>query len=360
MTLLMFQANPYFFEPTFNTAKQGIQQYLGAFQGVAYGVLTLTFLVGVYEAFVNGGRVRDLAVTFLKYTVAALMVQYWDQFFTAVTTNGFTQVAHMLDSSFLDIVSNWWSQLSAYWTQNGVDLWSVLTGTLMGVVSIIVTVIGYACFIVATNIFTWAYSFWGCILYVLGPVMIALMPSTSVGQYAKQYLSKFAEWAAWPILFSVFSTLVVAVNANTTSALLQSLNVVQAGAQLTAMIMISLQSILYALCIVIIPFIAHALIKGEFMGLGGVMMALGIQATRAITALAGGAVAGAASAGATSGIGGGGQGFAPSVAEGAGGGSIFSMPPNNTPDVQAGLPPGPPPGSFDYKGATIIPPESPA
>ena len=44
---------------------------------VANSILTVTFLWGVYDAFVRGGDVRSLGITMLKYAAVALIFLTW-------------------------------------------------------------------------------------------------------------------------------------------------------------------------------------------------------------------------------------------------------------------------------------------
>ena len=44
---------------------------------IAASILTVTFLWGVYDAFVRGGDVRSLGITMLKYAAVALVLMNW-------------------------------------------------------------------------------------------------------------------------------------------------------------------------------------------------------------------------------------------------------------------------------------------
>jgi hypothetical protein len=44
---------------------------------IANSILTVTFLWGVYDAFVRGGDVRSLGITMLKYAAVALVLMNW-------------------------------------------------------------------------------------------------------------------------------------------------------------------------------------------------------------------------------------------------------------------------------------------
>lgn len=342
--LAAFLAEPYFFERTFELAKQAADGYIQ--QGVipvAYGILAVTLLLGVYESFFRGGSLRDLGITLLRYVGAALIIQYWSTFFTDITTNGCTMIAHSLDQNQIsDVWMNWAKQMSDYWQSNGGSIWGFLSADAVGgVVVLLVTIVGYVCYVVAMLLFTLIYAFWGICLYGLGPLLIALMPSQSVGQYAKNYLNKFVEWACWPILYSLFSCIMVAINSQDTASLLGSTNFADTVQNTTAVIYIGIMSILFALSLIIIPWIASSLVKSDFLGVSRAFMTAAMLAARVVGAVATGGSSEAAGAAADAGgVGGGGSGTTSSIAGGGGQGDLppgsTSTPPSATPPAEAG------------------------
>src|SRR6202021_620851 len=93
---------------------------LTAVQSLAYILMTICLVLGIYEAYVKGGSIHSLAATFLKYAVAAFVIGYWSNLFSDLFT-GFNQIANSTDSSFAagDLINGWESQLQALFTQNG-------------------------------------------------------------------------------------------------------------------------------------------------------------------------------------------------------------------------------------------------
>ena len=150
----------------------------------------------------------------------------------------------------------------------------------------------------------------------------------------------------WPALYAMFCTLMVAIGMGNVSAVLGQSNGLPAGIGDPATnnsITLVLTSLLYGICIIIIPFIAHYVIGGSFAG-----VAAGVVATAKAGAViatggasgaamgAGGAGGGASGGGGSSGggvIGGGGSVSVPQSGEG----SSTSLPPSRTP---ASRPPG--------------------
>src|SRR5437763_12400775 len=84
---------------------------------VAYVLMTICLILGVYEAYARGGDVRSLAGTFLKYAVAAFLIGYWSAVFSDTFT-GFNQLASSIDNSFgaQDLIASWKTQLEALFT----------------------------------------------------------------------------------------------------------------------------------------------------------------------------------------------------------------------------------------------------
>ena len=54
--------------------------------------------------------------------------------------------------------------------------------------------------LIALVVFAFFYTLYGCVLYVLGPLVLALLPMAGVGQLAKRYATNLMIWNAWGIL----------------------------------------------------------------------------------------------------------------------------------------------------------------
>jgi hypothetical protein len=141
----------------------------------------------------------------------------------------------------------------------------------------------------------------------------------------------------WPILYAILGAIMVALNMNTATAILNTNSTLSQQSQ---QVYIIATSIALAICLLTIPFTAHTLISGHFAFVGGVMVGLVMKTTklamlasrvsagnRAVGSAGGGEVYAASSGGGGSG---GMQAGAlyPSVASGSGGGR---MPPPYTP-----------------------------
>jgi hypothetical protein len=174
-------------------------------------------------------------------------------------------------------------------------------------------------FMLCMKLLTICYVFWGGVLYCMGPILIALGPSGMVSDITKKYCRSLAEWAMWPALYAMFCCLMVAINAGSVSQILAQTSSMPAGIgdpATNSSINLILTSLLYGICVIIIPFIAHYVIGGSFAGLAAGVGAAIKAGVSVATGGAGGAVMGAAGAG---GGGGGAAGGGGGVSGGGGG-----------------------------------------
>jgi hypothetical protein len=105
------------FQSMMNSVIGGIGgSLLTSIQGVAYVLMTICLVLGIYEAYIKGGEIRSLASTFLKYAVAAFVIGYWTNFFSDLYT-GFNQIANTIDQSYGagDLAATWLSGLQSLW-----------------------------------------------------------------------------------------------------------------------------------------------------------------------------------------------------------------------------------------------------
>jgi hypothetical protein len=325
---------------------------LTSVQSVSYVVMTISLVLGIYEAFVKGGDIRSLAGTFLKYAVAAFVIGYWSSFFSDLFT-GFNQIANTIDSSYggLDLLKSWETQLQHLFQANGYNkLFASIPWTPSALVTLIEISLAYIIYPIAVQIFALIYTFWGSCLFAMGPFVIALTPSSMINSLTKYYALNLGVWNAWSIIYAVFGCLITAIHGNDVNAIVAGnmgsfgFGDATFGSLDGGVEMIGLISIIYAICILLIPMVAAFILRGQFSAVGaGLAMAVskvangGIGGARAGAALGpvgafGGAVAGAGlglmgvgtNALFATGTGGGGR-------QGGSGTGTYSTPPPNTP-----------------------------
>jgi hypothetical protein len=324
----------FYFEHLLNTALAAIDgtRVIPTITNMAFAILLIGFLVGLYQAALRGGDLQALAVTAIKYLVVAMILSNWTTVFRDVN-GSFTAVADFVSNSSGagDMFINWMTQLQQQSTTNpNLTFWDMITGDISGTITVGLLLIAYIIYALAIIIFCFFYTLYGTVLYVTGPLVLALMPISGIGQLGKTYAINLMIWNAWGILYSVFGALITAIHFNQVNNVLSNgfLGFLQGVPDST---MLGLVSIFYALAVAMVPFIAKGIISGD---VGSTAMALvRAAATAAGAALA--AVSGfAAGAGAAA---------APAAAgAGAGGGSSSmaissSMPPPTPATSMAGF-----------------------
>ena len=332
----------FYFQQLLNIALSGIDKtgIIPTVTSIAYGILLIGFLIGLYQAVMRGGDVQALGVTAIKYLVVAIIIANWATLFRDVN-NSFNSVAQFIGntSGAGDMFLSWMDQLGQQFKSNNVSIWDIITGDIAAALGTLLIVIAYIVYAIAIIVFCFFYALYGAVLYVLGPLVLALLPMSGVGQLGRSFATNLMLWNAWGIIYAVLGALITAIQVNQVSQ-------VGGGGFLGFLrgpfdtLILGLVSICYALAIALIPFIAKRLISGDVGAtattiLNAATTAAGIALAGA-TGFAGGMSAGSAS-GASSGSGGGGGGAAGGVsggsATGAGGASSSTAPP--TPSVGA-------------------------
>ena len=72
---------------------------------------------------------------------------------------------------------------------------------------------------VAYALFAVFYSLYGTILFVTGPLVLALMPSFGLGSLARRYAINVMIFGAWGLIYGIFCRLAIAINVNSMAAL---------------------------------------------------------------------------------------------------------------------------------------------
>ena len=72
----------------------------------------------------------------------------------------------------------------------------------------------YVLYALAIIVFCFFYTLFGAVLYVVGPLVLALIPISGVGQLGKTYAINVMIWNAWGILYAVFGALITAIQVN--------------------------------------------------------------------------------------------------------------------------------------------------
>jgi hypothetical protein len=272
-------------------------------QNVAYVVLLVGFLWQVYQSALHGGDVRGLGTNLIKYVVTAVVVMNYGAIFTTLN-QGFVNAGNWVGnaSGGGNLLDNWRTDIQTQFNQSGTQqLWDLVTGAIPALIDGILIIVAYLLYPIVVVIFGFFYIFYGSVLYIFGPIVIALMPLGATNRIAKSYVENVFIWNAWPILYGGFGALLGAVQMGQVSQMLSQNDFLGALGNLEGSFLIGIASIVYSLAIAVIPFIAKRIVSGD---VGATARDL---AGAAATALIAGVAAG--------------EGVAAGVAAGAGAGS---------------------------------------
>jgi len=289
--LAMFQATQLnLFERFLTQAVAGIDatSITSGMQKVAYILLLIGFLWQVYQAALHGGDVRGLGTNLIKYVVTAVVVMNYHAIFTAIN-QGFVNAGNWVNSASgaANLFDNWTNDLKTQFSQIGFEkLWGLVTGSLAGLIDAALILVAYVLYPVVIAIFGFFYILYGSILYIFGPIIIALMPLGATSRLAKSYAENVFIWNAWPVLYGGFGALLSAVQMGQIGQMLNQNNFLGGLGNLEGSILIGLASIIYSLAIGVIPFIAKKIVNGDVGSTAGTL--LGAAATALTAGIAAG------------------------------------------------------------------------
>ena len=248
-----------------------------------------------------------MGTSLIKYVVTAIVVMNYGTIFTTVN-QGFVNTGNWINnaSGAGSLFENWKTDLQTQFNQVGFQkLWGLITGDLPGLLDALLILVAYLLFPIVIVIFGFFYIFYGSILYIFGPIVVALMPLGGANRLAKSYVENIFIWNAWPILYGGFGALITAVQMGQIGQMLSQNSFLGGLGNLEGSILIGIVSIVYSLAIAIIPFIAKRIVSGDVGSTAVAMLGTAVTALTAGAAGIEGAAAGVAaaragSAGATS------------------------------------------------------------
>jgi len=257
----------FYFEQLLENGLNGIDQQgiTGAVLQIAGAILILSLLWAVYEAYTSGGDVRSLGVACVKYLVLGLVFLNYRSAFRAVNGmfNGVADGIYNL-SGGVDVIKAWGNSLSQAWQTNPnwfSALWNMVTGGVSAIVAGLITLAGYFLLPMTYTFFTLFYALYGSILYVVGPLVLALMPSRGLGQMGRSFFTNMMVFQCWGLLYAILQSLMSALQI--TNPMQLSGSFLQAFVGSSQMIMMSIASVLLSAMVAIIPFIASRIVRGD-------------------------------------------------------------------------------------------------
>jgi len=302
--LAFFQATQLnLFERFLTQAMSGIDStgITAGMQNVAYVVLLVGFLWQVYQSALHGGDVRGLGTSLIKYIVTAVVVMNYGTVFTTIN-QGFVNAGNWIsNASGGNVFENWGTALQTQFTQDGAQqLWGLITGSMAGLIDGLLILVAYLLYPIVVVVFGFFYIFYGSILYIFGPIVIALMPLGGANRLAKSYIENIFVWNAWPILYGGFGALLSAVQMGQVGQVLGQNDFLGGLGSVEGSILIGIVSIVYSLAIAVIPFVAKRIVSGDVGSTAVAMVGTAVTALTAGAAGIEGAMAGVAAAGAGS------------------------------------------------------------
>jgi hypothetical protein len=273
----------FFFQTMFQQVYNGItnSNTLNAVTTIAQGILLLCALFAVYEAYSRGGDVRSLALAGVRFLVMGLVLTQYSTVFIAVN-NAAANLANQISpndvfATFRTEVSNWFGSLPA-----AGNWWKLVTGGAASLVGTIIQVIAVIVFPITMTLFSFFYSMYGAMLYVVGPLVLALYPAFGIGQFARTYMVNLLIWNSWGILYAVMSQLLSLMSAGSLTSIFNAGTFGGAFVGASQMLLLSLSAILLSLMIALIPFLAKRVVSGD---VGSTMFAALSAATTALQAV---------------------------------------------------------------------------
>jgi len=256
----------FYFEKLLNMAMAGIDgtSVIPTITNIAFAILLVCFLVSLYQSALRGGDLQSLAISAIKYLVVAMLIANWASVFRDVNRS-FNAIANFIGNSSGagDMFLNWMSQLQQQATSNpGLTFWDMITGDPAGTITVLLLILAYLLYALAMIIFCFFYTLYGAVLYVLGPMVLALIPVAGVGQLGKSYAVNFMIWNSWGLLYAIFGALITAIQVNRVDDILGH-GFLGFLTSVPDSVMLGLVSIFYALAIAVIPFIAKRVISGD-------------------------------------------------------------------------------------------------
>ena len=321
----------FLFEQMFNTALSGIASagLMSVILTTAYGILLASLLFSAYEAWTRGGDVRALGVSAIKYMAVGLLFLNNGAVYQSVfqsLVGAFNSMAHsMAGVGPTDVFLAWFNELWAT-AFNSPTFLNVVTGGVAGILSALLLMVAMVIYPVAYLVFAVLYSLFGTILYVTGPLVLALLPALGVGTIARRYVINVVIFASWGLIYGIFCRLLMALNINSMAAITSAGSFAGALTSASAEVLLAVASILFSVCILLIPMLAKRIVEGDvgssMLTVLGTAAALG-HAMMSLAAGSGGGYGAMSSSGggkgASDGGGGGSSNTAPSGPSGEGG-----------------------------------------
>ncbi|MGH9434435.1 MAG: hypothetical protein ACRD06_00375 [Terriglobia bacterium] len=285
-----------YYQTLFNGALTGLNSsnLMPGILKIASVILLASLLYSVYTAYAAGGDVRMLGTAAIKYLILGLVLVNYAAAFQDVN-NMFNGVANHIVSNgpgITDVFRSWSHQIAVYWHNNANGLggflsavWHLGQNVAAAFVSSILIVVALVLYRIAYLLFCLFYTVYGAILYVCGPFVLALMPATGIGRLSRTYLINLMIFNAWGLIYAILCELIYVLHLNDVNTVLANASYLNLTIT-NPMVILGVASLLYALIIALIPYIASRIVSGD---VGGTLLTVAGAAVTAATVAAGAA-----------------------------------------------------------------------
>ena len=260
----------FYYEQFFRTALNGIDRsdIMPATIQIGQVILLISFLVAVYESYIRGGDVRMLGIAGVKYVGLGLVLSAYGSVFRDVNAM-FNAFSDFIASSTTggDIFQTWMSDLGVVYRQEGYQKFlDLIMGGIAAIFGVIPMLVGYVLYPLTYVAFCFFYSFYGAVLYVLGPLVISLIPAFGLGSLGRSYVINLIVFHFWGVIYSVLGALMAAVNLSTVQDVVTANSFIGGFVGLEQSFLLGIASIFYSISLAAIPFLAARIVRGEAFG----------------------------------------------------------------------------------------------
>jgi hypothetical protein len=210
-----------------------------------------------------------LGVAAVKYVGLGLVLLVYANAFRDINAmfNAFADFIANNTSGGVDFFLTWINDLGTYIDNGGYErFWTLLLGSAAGIIGAVFVLVSFAIFPLTYTAFCFSYSFYGAILYVVGPLVISLLPSLGVGSLARVYIVNLMTFHFWGVIYSILGALIAAVNLSTVQQVLTAGDFLGGFVGLEQALLLGIASLFYSISIAVIPFLAARIIRGEVFG----------------------------------------------------------------------------------------------
>jgi hypothetical protein len=159
------------------------------------------------------------------------------------------------------------SDLRTFFNQYGYTrIFDLIMGGIVGLLDTPFILISYVVYPLTYVLFCFFYSFYGAVLYVVGPIVLSLLPAFGLGALARNYIINLMTFHFWGVIYSILGALITAVNIGTVQQVLTTGGFMGGFIGVDEALLLGLASIFYSISLAIIPFLAARIVRGETFG----------------------------------------------------------------------------------------------